>query len=106
MSKRLGRALVGALMVATIGVAGSGCRQDLESEPEPSRIGIQEEHEQRKAGLVLQFSDDFSKEYGPPDYFDLTRCTPLGTGQARTENGYWLMESGESGVGGFGTTES
>ena len=105
MSKRLGWALVGALTVVTIGVAGSGCRQDLESEPEPSRIGIQEEHEQRKAGLVLQFSDDFSKEYGPPDYFDLTRWTPLGTGQARIENGYWLLDSGESGVGGFGTTE-
>ncbi len=105
MSKRLGWALVGALTVVTIGVAGSGCKQDVESEPEPSTIGLQEEHEQRKAGLVLQFSDDFSKEYGPPDYFDLTRWTPLGTGQARTENGYWLMESGESGVGGFGTTE-
>ena len=91
--------------MVTIGVAGSGCRQAPESEPEPSTIGLQEEHEQRKAGLVLQFSDDFSKEYGPPDYFGLTRWTPLGTGQARTENGYWLMESGESGVGGFGTTE-
>ena len=105
MSKRLGWALVGALTVVTIGVAGSGCKQDVESEPEPSTMGIQEEHEQRKAGLVLQFSDDFSKEYGPPDYFDMTRWTQLGTGQARTENGYWLMESGESRVGGFGTTE-
>ena len=56
MSKNKLRALVGVLSVATIGVAGSGCRQDSESEPEPSRIGIQEEHEQRKADLAVQFS--------------------------------------------------
>ena len=108
MSKRLGRPLVAALMVATIGVAGSWCRQAPESEPEPSTIGIQEEHEQRKAGLVLQFSDDFSKEYGPPDYFDLTRWTRLGTGQARIENGYWLLDvlrPHQLAVGGFATTE-
>ena len=108
MSKRLGRALVGALTVVTVGVAGSGCRQASEREPEPSGIGIQEEHEARKADLVLQFSDDFSREYGPPDYFDMTRWTRMGTGQARTENGYWLMDvlrPPDVAVGGFATTE-
>ena len=109
MSKRIGRALAGVLTVVTIGVAGSGCRQDSEREPEPSRIGKQQEHEQRKADLVLQFSDDFSKEYDPPDYFDMTRWTRMGTGQARTEDGYWLLDvlrPPEVAVGGFATTES
>ena len=27
----------------------------------------------RTSDLVLQFSDDFNKDYGPPDYFDVTR---------------------------------
>ena len=36
MSKRIRGPLVGVLTVVTIGVAGSGCRQDSESEPEPS----------------------------------------------------------------------
>ena len=55
-----------------------------------------------------QFSDDFSREYEPPDYFDLTRWTRLGTGQARTENGYWLLDvlrPPDVAVGGFATTE-
>ena len=117
MSKRIGRALVGVLTVATIGVAGSGCRQDSQSEPEPSKIGIQEQHEQRKADLVVQFSDDFSQDYGPPDYFDMTRWTRLYEAQARTEGGYWLMDvlhppppgpglaSLDVVFGGFATTE-
>ena len=117
MRKRIGRALVGALVVVTIGVAGSGCRQDSETEPEPSRIGEQQQHEQRKVDLVLQFSDDFSKEYGPPDHFDLTRWTRLYEAEARTEGGYWLMDvqhppppgpglaSLDVVFGGFATTE-
>ena len=100
MSKRIGRVLVGVLTLATMGVAGSGCRQDLEREPEPSRIGIQEEHEQRKAGLLLQFSDDFSKEYGPPDYFDMTRWTRtrIGAGLATTERSFNPGLAGTNGV--------
>ena len=117
MSKRIGRGLVGVLIVAMIGLAGSGCRQDSESEPELSRIGIQEGHEHRKADLVLQFSDDFSQDYGPPDYFDMTRWTRRYEAQARTEGGYWMMDVGhppspgpglaslDMVYGGFATTE-
>ena len=65
MSNRICRALVGALTVVTIGVAGSGCRQGSESEPAPYSTGKQQEHEQRKADLVVRFSDDFSRDYGP-----------------------------------------
>ena len=106
--EKTGRVLLGVAMLLTICVAGAGCGQDSESEPEPSSIGKQQQHEQRKADLVLQFSDDFSQSYGPPDDFDLTRWTRLGTGRARTENGYWLMDvlrPPEVAVGGFATSE-
>ena len=46
----------------------------------------------RSANLILQFCDDFNKEYGPPDYFDLTRWTKW-MGDARTEGGYGLIEA-------------
>ena len=113
MSKRTGLVVVGMLTVVTMAVAVSGCRQDSQSEPAPPRIGKQQEHEQRKADLVLQFSDDFSQDYGPPDYFDLTRWTKVKTARARTEDGYWLLEvggapplgPGDIDFGGFGTTE-
>ena len=113
MSNRICRALVGALTVVTIGVAGSGCRQGSESEPAPYRTGKQQEHEQRKADLVVRFSDDFSRDYGPPDEFDLTRWTRIREGRARTEDGYWLLEvggppppgPGDIALGGFATAE-
>ena len=113
MNKRTALALAGILTLVMMAVAGSGCSQDSQSEPAPARIGKQQEHEQRKADLVLQFSDDFSQDYGPPDYFDLTRWTRVDTARARTENGYWLLEVGDPpppgpgdiAIGGFGTTE-
>ena len=113
MSKRVGRALVGALTAVTIGVAGSGCRQDSEREPAPPEMSEQEQHEARKAPLEVQFRDDFSQEYGPPDYFDMTRWTKLDAAQARTEGGFWVMDvlrppppgPGDLVLGGFATTE-
>jgi hypothetical protein len=42
------------------------------------------------SGLKLQFSDDFNKEYGPPDHFDMTRWTKW-KGEARTENGRGVL---------------
>ena len=113
MSKRTTLALAGILTLVMMAVVGSGCSQDSQSEPAPARIGKQQEHEQRKADLVLQFSDDFSQNYGPPDYFDLTRWTRVKTARARTEDGYWLLEvggppplgPGDIDFGGFGTTE-
>ena len=54
-------------------------------------IERQREHEQRKVDLVRQFGDDFSNDYGPPDHFDMTRWTRMGTGRARIENGYWQL---------------
>ena len=108
-----GRTLVGTLALLLIGLSGSGCREDSAGEPVPAAIGRQPEHEQRKADLALQFSDNFDQDYGPPDYFDLTRWTRVGEGQAKTENGFWLLEvegaqplgPGEMAFGGFGTTE-
>ncbi len=112
MSKRMFRALGGALAVVTVGVAISGCSQDLESERIGVVTGKQQQHEQRKAQLQVQFSDDFSRDYGPPDYFDLTRWTRLMEGQARIEDGFWLLEVGNSPpepgdvfFGGYATTE-
>ena len=57
-----------------------------------SSAGKQEKHEARKASLEVNFRDDFSEEYGPPNYFDMTRWTRLYEAEARTEGGYWLME--------------
>jgi len=96
MSKRVYGTLVGVLTVVTIGVAGFGCKRVPEGETDTSqaesRLGKQTEHERRKANLSLQFADDFSQEYGPPDHFDLKRWTLLEKGQARTEGGYCLLE--------------
>ena len=71
-------------------------------------IEKQQEHGQRKTNLVTKFSDDFSKDYGPPDHFDMVRWTRMGTGKARVEKGYWLLDvrrPPEVAVGGFATTE-
>ena len=117
MSERVYGTVVGVLKVVMIGVAGFGCKPVPEGEPDTSqaesRVGKQAEHEQRKANLVLQFSDEFNQEYGPPDHFDLKRWTLLEKGQARTEDGYWLLEilpeplpgPGEIFFGGLATTE-
>ena len=55
--------------------------------------------------LVVQFTDDFSKSYGPPDHIDVTRWTKW-SGEAKTADGRCVLSTtpGESfGVAGIGT---
>ncbi len=112
MIKKTVRVLVWAIIVA-VGVAASGCRPEAPSEPEKPSPGPQQQHEQRKAGLVVEFSDDFSQDYGPPDYFDLTRWTRIDKAQSRIEDGSWLLEVGafpplgsaDIAFGGYATTQ-
>lgn len=70
-------------------------------------------HESRKAGLTRQFGDDFNHDHGPPEHLDMSRWVRFRSGQARIENGFWLMElvrdpppgPGEYSFGGFATKE-
>ena len=61
-----------------------------------------------KPELALRFSDDFSCEYGPPDYFDMTHWAKW-KGDAKTENGRGVLYSteklGELAVVGIGTRQ-
>ena len=58
--------------------------------------------------LIVQFADDFNKEYEAPDRFDMTHWIKW-TGEARTENGYAVYgtptKAGGFGVAGIGTRE-
>ena len=55
------------------------------------------------SGLKLQFSDDFDKEYGPPDHLDMNRWTKW-KGDARAENGRGVLTTtppGDIGLAGI-----
>ena len=58
--------------------------------------------------LAQQFSDHFSRDYGPPDYFDMTHWAKW-KGDAKTENGYGVLyttaEPGELSFSGIGTRQ-
>ena len=86
MFEKAVRMLVGAAIFLTVGVAAPGCRPEAPVVPDPPEPSPQQAHEQRKAELEVQFSDDFSQDYGPPDYFDLTRWTRLDKARGRTES--------------------
>lgn len=66
----------------------------------------------RERNLILQFRDDFSKEYEPPDYFNLTRWTKW-RGDIKAEDGYAIIRAittqspgpGVMAFGGFATRE-
>ena len=111
MSKGIKRVLLGALTLLTLGV--SGCRQEPEKMPMEARMGPQEEHEARKAGLAVRFRDDFSQKYDPLEPLGMTRWTQLESGRSRTEDGFWLMDvwrdpppgPGAVALGGLATTE-
>ena len=113
MFEKAVRMLVGAAIFLTVGVAAPGCRPEAPIVPDPPEPSPQQAHEQRKAELEVQFSDDFSQDYGPPDYFDLTRWTRLDKARGRTENGSWLLEAGafpplgpaDIAFGGYATTQ-
>lgn len=96
MSKGIRSTLVALVAVVTIGVAGFGCQRVPEGETDTSQAESpprkQTEHQQRKTNLEIQFADDFSQQYDPPDHFDLKRWTQLKKGQVRTEDGYCLLE--------------
>lgn len=102
-----------AAVTGSILAAGSEVLSAPGRTPGQSHIVRQKEHELRRASLAVQFADDFSKTYGPPDYFDMKRWTKLMAGQARTEGGRWLMEvrrdpppgPGTVAIGGFATTD-
>ena len=98
-------------------VLSPGCSQEQTKELSTITVSKQDEHEKKKSGLSLQFQDDFSKEYGPPDYFDMTRWSKRDEAQSRVENGYWFMDilkqpppspglaSLDLSYGGYSTTE-
>ncbi len=56
--------------------------------------------------LIVQFSDDFNKEYGAPHHFDMNHWIKW-SGDVRTENGYGMYGAvaapGQFGVAGIGT---
>ena len=55
------------------------------------------------SGLKLQFSDDFNKEYGPPDHLDMNRWTKW-KGDVRAENGRGVLTTtppGDIGLAGI-----
>ncbi len=111
MSKWIQRSLVAALTVLTLGLLG--CGQEPEKMPMEAKMGPQEDHEARKAGLEVRFRDDFSQKHDPSEPPDMTRWTQLESGRARTEDGFWLMDvwrdpppgPGAVVLGGLATTE-
>ena len=59
------------------------------------------------SGLQLQFADDFNREYGPPDHFDMTRWAKW-KGDVRTENGRGILTTtppGDIGLAGIITRD-
>ncbi len=121
MKKKMCRRWPGVLAAALVAV-GPGCggpSQEAPASEKPAAaetaapsLVTQAEHEAAKAGLTVQFSDDFNQAYGPPDQFDLKRWTRMPTARARIRDGHWLLEverapppgPGEAVLGGFGTT--
>ena len=85
MNIEIQRMPVGLLAVIAIALAVSGCRNSFDGNPEASSIDKQTEREVTKRDLVIQLRDDFSRDDGPPDHFDM-RWTRLQEGRSRTEN--------------------
>ena len=101
---------VGLLVETAIVLAVSACQCTAEEEPEAASIDRQTEHEVSKRDLVIQLRDDFSRDDGAPDRFDMS-WTRLQAGRSQTDNGYWVMEvlrppppgPGAVSLGGFAT---
>ncbi len=100
--------------LAAVMVLGGSCQRDpQEKAPElkensKAEVASKEAEVFTPSDLIVQFSDDFNKEYKAPHHFDMTHWVKW-SGDARTENGYAIYSAvtapGSFGVAGVGTRE-
>ena len=98
--------------LAAVLALGVSCQPDSPSDAPKSKqdptakVTGQEPDGPPPPSLLVQFSDDFNKEHGPPERFDMTHWVKW-SGQARTENGYAAYSTGATpgqfGVAGIST---
>ncbi len=100
--------------LATVMALGVSCQPDSQREAPKLKEDSKPEVASKEtdvfppSDLIVQFSDDFNKEYEAPHRFDMTHWIKW-KGEARTENGYAVYstptKAGDFGSAGIGTRE-
>ena len=108
MMEKTGRVLLGVAMLLTILCSRGRVRTGFGKRTGAVQYWKAAAARAEKSGSRAAVQRRFQPVLRSTGCFDLTRWTRLGTGRARTENGYWLMDvlrPPEVAVGGFATSE-